>query len=107
MWQRIWESRSAAGASVSQFVEARQALDAARGPPGADLVPRSPGGAQRPPWARLEPSSSSGAQGSSRAGPVPGQLGGSQRPPTSSCLPHSLALLLGVVRRLISVFEPR
>lgn len=72
VWQRVWESRSAAGATVSQFVEARQALDAAGRPSGADLVPRRSGRAQRPPRARLEPGGSGGAEGSPRAGSVSG-----------------------------------
>ena len=72
MWQRIGESRSAAGATISQFVEARQALDAARRPSGADLVPRRSGCTQRPSRARLEPRSSGGAEGSPCAGSVSG-----------------------------------
>lgn len=100
MWEGVGEGRCAAGASVAQFVEPREALDAARGPPGADLVPRGPGGAQRPPGTRLEAGSPGGAQRTPRAGPVSGQLGGPQRPPSSARLPGGLALLLPpVVRR--------
>lgn len=102
MWDRIWECRSAAGATVTQFVEAREPLDAAGGPPGADLISRCSSGAQRPSWTRLEPSGPGGAQWTPRAGSVSGQLGGSQRPPSSAGLPGSLALLLPIFRGWIA-----
>lgn len=97
MWEGIWECCSAAAATVTQFAEPREPLDAAGRPPGADLVPRCSGGAQRPSWTRLEASGPGGAQRTPRAGPVSGQLGGPQRPPSSARLPGSLALLFPVV----------
>lgn len=105
MWDRIRERRSAAGAPVTQFVEPREPLDAAGGPPGADLISRRSGGAQRPSWTCLEPSGPGGAQGTPRAGSVSGQLGGPQRPPSSAGLPGSLALLLPVVRGWIGALH--
>lgn len=97
VWEGIWECCSAAAATVTQFAEPREPLDAAGRPPGADLVPRCSGGAQRPSWTRLEASGPGGAQRTPRAGPVSGQLGGPQRPPSSARLPGSLALLFPVV----------
>lgn len=98
VWDRIRECCPAAGATVTQFVEPRETLDAAGRPPGADLISRCSGGAQRPSRTRLEPSGPGSAQRTPRAGSVSGQLGGPQRPPSSSRLPGGLALLLPVVR---------
>lgn len=39
VWERIGKSCSTAGATISQFVEARETLDAARRPPRTDLIP--------------------------------------------------------------------
>lgn len=55
---------------MNQFVEAREALDAARGPPGADLIPRRSGRTERPSRTRLEPGSSGGAEWSPCAGSI-------------------------------------
>lgn len=105
VWEWVGERRPAAGAVVRQFVVARETLDAAGGPSGADLVPRRTGGAQRPPRAGLEPGGPGGAEGPARAGSVPGQLGGSQRPPPPARLPRGLALLLAVFRGLLAAFQ--
>lgn len=103
--QRVGEGRPAAGATIRQFVEAGEALDAARRPSGTDLIPRRSGRTQRPPRTRLEPGGSGGAERPPRAGSVSGQLGGSQRPPTSARFPGSLGLLFAVVRRLVAAFN--
>lgn len=101
VWEGIRESRSAAAATETQFAEPGEALDAAGRPPGADLIARRSGGAQRPSWTRLEAGGPGGAQRTPRAGPVSGQLGGPQGPPSSARLPGGLALLLPVVRAWI------
>lgn len=77
MWQRIGERRPAARAVVRQFVLPGHSLDAARGPPRTDLVPRRSGRTQWPSRTRLEAGGSSGAKRSPSAGSVSGQLGGS------------------------------
>lgn len=71
MWKWIRERCSAAGATVRQFVEARQAFDAAGRSPWADLVPGGSRRAERPSRARLEPGSPGGAERSAGAGSVP------------------------------------
>lgn len=106
MWrERVGERRPAACAAVGQFVEAGQALDAARGPSRAHLVPRCPSGAQRPARAGLEARSSSGAQRSTRAGSVSRQLRRPQGSPAAPTLPCVFILLLGVIRRLVIGFN--
>lgn len=105
VWQRVGEGRSAAGAVVRQFVLAGHSLDAARRPPGTDLVARRPGRTQRPSRTCLEASGSGGAKRSPGAGSVSGQLGGSQRSPTSARLAATLALLLALLRGLVSALH--
>lgn len=105
MWERVGEGRPATVATVTQFVEARHALDAAWRPPGTDLIPRRSGRTKRPSRTRLEAGSSSGAERSPSAGSISGQLGGSQRSPTSARLADALALLFAVLRGLITALH--